>query len=353
MAKLKILLNTPDLDKSGGVANYYKTLEGKFKNDVLYNFIGGSSSSRLGIFFFIADYFIFTYRILRFRPDIVHLNPSLDTKSVVRDSLFLLISRLFRRRVLVSWHGWKVVTEKKIERKFLLLFRFIFRKAHGFTVLNSEIKDKLISWKISVPVFFMTAMYDEALIGDFIIGEKVYGDNILFLSRVEKAKGIYKALDSFALLNNKESRFFIAGSGNELEQVRKYVRERNIFNVEFLGYVIDSAKRKAFRECSIYILLSESEGMPISMIEAMAFGLAVITTPVGGIKDFFEEGKMGFVTDAEEPGEISEKITILFNDPVKLKEISDYNHQYASEKFASRKVAEKLDDIYLEIAQNR
>jgi len=85
--------------------------------------------------------------------------------------------------------------------------------------------------------------------------------------------------------------------------------------------------------------------MPNSALEAMAFGLPVITTRVGGIPDFFEAGKMGLFLDNRKPEHIAEKIKYLIERPQLMKQMSEYNYHYAMQHFYASKVAKRLENI--------
>ena len=80
-------------------------------------------------------------------------------------------------------------------------------------------------------------------------------------------------------------------------------------------------------------------------LEAMAFGLPIITTRVGGIPDFFEDGKMGLFLDSREPEHIAEKIRYLLDRPELMQQMSKYNFEYAKEHFYASKVAKRLEAI--------
>lgn len=92
--------------------------------------------------------------------------------------------------------------------------------------------------------------------------------------------------------------------------------------------------------------------MPSSVLEAMAFGLPVITRPVGGLKDFFEDGKMGFITESKAPEAFADLMEKLITDCDDRKKIARYNQRYAREHFMASKVAKRIENIYREILCN-
>jgi len=156
----KIIINTPDINKPGGVANFYLGLNGKFKDEVIYNYIGGSSKKSFFVFNLIADYFRFMVKIFKLKPSIIHINPSLDRKSLLRDSVFIIIAKLFGKKLLISWHGWQMKTEKSISDKHKRLFRFFFGKADGMTVLSEDFKNALLSWGIKCEIYVETTLFE-------------------------------------------------------------------------------------------------------------------------------------------------------------------------------------------------
>ena len=89
--------------------------------------------------------------------------------------------------------------------------------------------------------------------------------------------------------------------------------------------------------------------MPNSVLEAMAFGLPIVTRPVGGIRDFFEDGRMGYATDSLDSGDYTELLCRLVGNPDLRKRMGQYNRQFARQRFAASVVAERLVAIYARI----
>ena len=140
----------------------------------------------------------------------------------------------------------------------------------------------------------------------------------------------------------------IAGDGNATKEVRDYIAENDLqSNVYMVGYVRGEEKQKMFKDHDIYCFPTYyGEGMPNSVLEAMAFGMPVVTRPIGGIKDFFQNGYMGYLSESTQPEEIAECIKKIINNKKILCNIALYNHSFAIKNFMASKVARKLINEY-------
>jgi glycosyltransferase involved in cell wall biosynthesis len=180
--------------------------------------------------------------------------------------------------------------------------------------------------------------------------------NILFLSRVERQKGIIEALQSLAIVQamHPNVHLTVAGTGNALEEARHYVRKNKIPNVKFIGYVRGSQKAQAYSlaHCCLFPT-TWGEGMPITVVEAMAFGLPVITRPVGALADFFRDGEMGFLTESKDPAVFAQLVERLLIAPDLCKRMSRTNREYAMCHFTAPSVAARLGAIYQAIVKRQ
>ncbi|NJK85298.1 MAG: glycosyltransferase family 4 protein [Bacteroidales bacterium] len=181
------------------------------------------------------------------------------------------------------------------------------------------------------------------------------GLNLLYLARVEKEKGIYIALEAFKKLKNnrKDLVFSIAGDGTELKNVIAWVEHENIPDVKILGHLTGNQISDSFLEADIYLFPTfYKEGLPTSVLEAMAFGLPVITRPVAGIKDIFVNGEMGMLIESVSPDDFANAISDLMNNPATMIRIGKYNSQHAKQHYYGPKVAERIESVYESIAKN-
>lgn len=356
---MKVLITHPEFKDLGGVSNYFITLKDRVEIQNRNFSVGRRHEEKnplLKIFRLFNDYVRFIKVLKTEHYDLVHINPSLDFKSIVRDGVFILLAKHYKKKVIVFFHGWEKGFEKEIENKALWLFRSIYKKSNAFIVLASEFKSKLREWTFNQPIYLETTIIDDDMIKDFYIEKAIKkrtdsNCKILFFSRIIKEKGIYETIDAVRLLKNKfpDIELIIAGDGEELQNVKNYVKSNKVSNVIFAGYVRGEEKRKLFEDSYIYCFPTYAEGMPISVIETMAFGLPVVTRLVGGIADFFENSKHGFATESKNPSVFASYIEKLILDEELYKRISFYNYKFAQERFLASRAAKRLEKIYSQV----
>ena len=357
--KNRILIHAPNLSTPGGKQTYFASLLDHFTSDIDFFFYGaqGKKEGKFKVLTrLFSDFWKFHQKLKENKYDLVHLNPSMNMKSFFRDSIFALICRITGTKMTIFWHGWQWEFEKKVTQRILPYFRATFGKADSMIVLGKEFADQLKSYGYKNPILPITTVADPIFFKlknkfDNSDSKKVSKNEItlLFLSRIERVKGIYEALDSFEALQQSYTniKLKIAGTGGELAAAEAYIIKRGIQNIELLGWITGEGKAKAFYESDIYLLPSyHGEGLPCSILEAMASGLAVISTDVGGIKDFFEDGKMGYLVPMKDPKKITEKLTLLLDNTDDIKTMGQYNISYAHNRFTPEKVSYELEKIY-------
>jgi glycosyltransferase involved in cell wall biosynthesis len=248
----------------------------------------------------------------------------------------------------IFFHGWDWAFSELLDSNSKLRSRYVklINSSDNIFVLGLSFKDKLVSWGVNEnKIYLEKTMVDD----DFIPkNPNEFSDKksikLLFLSRVTKSKGIFQAVDAFNLhlQANSTSSFTIAGTGEDLEELREYVRSKNVRNINFVGFADDVMKRKLMSNHDVFILPSYSEGMPISIFEAMSYGLTVITRPVGGIPDYFVEGEMGFSIESLEPVDFAKALNTVVKDIDLRERVSFFNRKYILENVSSSVISNRL-----------
>ncbi len=362
MSRRRILITGPGLGDEGGVANYYNAVLKGLRADERFEieyFELGSTHRAAGPLYPVADQAGFRRVLKRFQPDLVHVNPSLTVKSFVRDGLVIHQARRRGLPVVVFFRGWSMLTEARIDREVGWLFRRTFAGANAFIVLGERFRRKLLGWGITAPILLETTTVPDGVMEGFSLDRKLAAlrDDatlkVLFLARLEPEKGPMATLQAVADLvrRGRPVTLTIAGDGPAMDDLRGFLAQHPELQgkVTMAGYVRGAAKRDLFHAHHVYCFPSEyGEGMPNSVLEAMALGLPIVTTTVGGLADFFEDGRMGHLVPGRDPAAIADRLERLVSDRPAAAAIAAYNHAYATKRFLSSDVARRLAGIYLE-----
>ena len=355
---MRVLVTTPPMSRPGGVSQYLRVLKPHLHEDVDYFTVGSRADGEgawTGLVRMVQDSWRFAKTLANGGYDVVHLNPSIGAKALVRDGLLLVIAKILRKTVVVFAHGWDQRCQRALFAHFSTPFRWVFGRADCFIVLGNCFKTTLRTLGYRRSVFVEGAPLEDDLLRDseqqpVRTWNRGSGDpfTILFLARVEKEKGIYEALEAHRLVHAKFSfvSLVVAGSGAELDAAIRYVSARQIPCVSFVGHLGTKDKCEAFRAADAYLFPSYNEGLPISVLEAMAFGLPVVTSAAGGLSEFFKHGEMGFMTESVCPEILASLVSRLINDPGLCSRISVFNRNYASRHFRGTQVAARLEGIY-------
>lgn len=342
---MKILINTPVLSKLAGVSSHYRGLRPYFSNDVRYFCIGAPKIRTLFFFWYYAKFLL---TLLSYRPDVVVVNPSMAPTAWKRDSVYMKLAWMFGIQTVCFFHGFHVV---EMEQKKSQIVRVLNRCSLIF-VLANEFRQILLDWGVKTPVKLTTTQVNEDLI-KCSNGNKVKSEvkNILYLARVTRAKGIFVALDVFSRLQKKYPllQFTVVGTGADLTQAKSYAEDKEIHNIVFTGGLWGNDVANAYIHADCYLFTSYHEGLPTSVLEAMSFGLPVVTRPVGGLKDFFEEGKMGYLVDSDKAEDYMEAMSLLMEQPTLVSDMSYHNYNYAHQHFAASKIAISLEQTIREV----
>ena len=115
--------------------------------------------------------------------------------------------------------------------------------------------------------------------------------------------------------------------------------------ITFIGEVSNEQVPKYMATSDIFVLPSLSEGFPNVCLEAMASGLPVIATKVGGLVEIIRDGQNGFLVNPETPREIAEKISLLLEDDELRERISSNNMEMVKD-YSWQVVVRRLEKVY-------
>lgn len=184
------------------------------------------------------------------------------------------------------------------------------------------------------------------------LGDKKEGDPkmIIFVGRLHPVKGVQYLIEAMAIIHRKmpNVKLVLVGDGVERSRLEELAKRLDLNGcIQFAGQVPQERIPQVMHQADIFSLLSLSEGFPVVLLEAMAAGLPIVATNVGGIPDIVEEEVNGYLVNVRSPEEISEKILFLLQNNEIWEEISATNREKA-ELFTWYKVADTVEKIYFE-----
>lgn len=175
------------------------------------------------------------------------------------------------------------------------------------------------------------------------------GTILVTASRLFHKNGIDDVVRALPAL--PEVTFVVAGIGPEESNLRRLAKELGVEKrTQFLGHVDHANLPALLRGADIFVRPSRSEGMGNAFIEAMAAGIPVIGTAVGGIPDFLEDGKTGFIANVDDPKSIAAAVENILTHPAHtaavVAEAKKLSAQYDWDTLAQRMKREAFEPLW-------
>lgn len=345
---MKILMVGPHPEKVKGgmstvIKSYYESqILNRNKIIAINTVVDGIKIKKLLIL--ISSYIKMFGTLITQKIDIVHIHLA-SRKSFYRKSLYINLASIFKKRIVIHMHGGEFDDfykneSNKYQQKYITK---TFNKASIILALGEEWQ-KRINQYTNTPV---EILYNSVDIGK----ENPYSyeyENILFLGRIEKEKGVYDLINAMKVVQSfdKESKLILAGDG-ELEKIKKVIRTLNLNeNVILTGWISQKDVRELLMKTSIFVLPSYNEGLPMSILEAMSLGIPIISTSVGSIPEVVENNINGKIILPGKIKELSNALIELIKDNEKRKKMSEINFYKIKKNFSNEVNHEKLNSIY-------
>jgi glycosyltransferase involved in cell wall biosynthesis len=299
--------------------------------------------------FFVQAWFRFSAMLIAGRVGWVHAHIA-SHASFWRKMLFLIPAFLCHKSVLFHLHASAFPAFYENEsggRVGKWLIRYALRHAKVRIALASHWK-RWLEQVTGLPVYIL---FNPVTIPRLQLNKQSPSPVLLFLGRLGAAKGVFDLLQATQHLVQSfpDLKLICAGDG-DVEEVRQRAHVLGIGkNVVTPGWVHGNDKERLLSEAWIYVLPSYSECLPMSVLEAMAAGLPVVTTPVGGTPDAVTHGVEGLLVEPGNVASLEKSISSLLADKELRIRMGEAARQKAIELFSAERVVAQLESIYREI----
>jgi glycosyltransferase involved in cell wall biosynthesis len=277
--------------------------------------------------------------------DIVHIHLATGLTSANRKLIFFIMAKFLHKKIIFHFHpsNEKYLFEKKNKK---ILF-YLFSKSDLVLVLSSKWKE-LIRTTLNLEEN-IRVLYNPC--PQVIRSYEPKKTHILFAGSIIPRKGYDTLLKAFARIAKKHPDWKIIFAGNgEIYKAQQVANNLEIIKqVQFLGWVSGQEKERAFQEASIYCLPSIGEGFPMGLLDAWAYGIPCVVTPVGGIPEIVTHEKNGLIFPIDDFNELSAQLTKLIEHRELRKTIVKNSDVYVTGIFNINNINKRLDKIYSSI----
>jgi len=175
-----------------------------------------------------------------------------------------------------------------------------------------------------------------------------HGTRVLFLGRLREKKGVFDLIRAVPLIRARvpNAQFSLAGDG-DIDSVRALAESLGVIDAIHLpGWVEGGEKEALLRNADVLVLPSYFEGLPVCVLEAMANGIPVVATKVGGIPDVLEDGLSGILVNAGDIDQLAVAITRVLHDTSLRARLQEAGLARVRERYAAEVVFEALRRCY-------
>jgi glycosyltransferase involved in cell wall biosynthesis len=342
----------PNADSRGGIAaviNVYRAagLFARWHIEYIATASHGTALAKIRVL--AAALVHFLWLLGSGRVAIVHAH-SASRASFWRKSIFILLAIAMRKPTILHLHGGKFEHFYRDEcgavRKALV--RSILTRVDRVVVLSPRWKHQV---QAIAPDANVLILFNPVVVTPVRNADRTSSNVLLFLGRLTREKGLFDLLEAIAIIQRRFPNVVLrCGGEGDSAVVKDRANELRIAErVELLGWLSGTAKQRALSEAAVYVLPSYAEGLPMAVLEAMAAGIPVVCTCVGGIPDAIEDGVEGFLVEPGDVNALADRIERLLRDVGLRDEFGLAAWTKAKKHFSTEHVIAELEALYEEL----
>jgi len=326
-----------------------KELKGDKKGDFYTHYIQLGVAPKTSLWGAISYAVKAFAQIRRINPDIVH------AQRFYREGLAAFLAKLLNKKRYCIWcRGSDVYLPWRFKGLALKLF---LGQADAVIALTQDMRGKIRQTyhrdASVIPNGIDLRRFEQLSCRSKVKSAPNGVKTLLFVGRLHRIKGVAYLIEAMTTIikRNPKARLLLVGDGEERQNLENLVTKLGLTKyVTFIGKVPNEKVPQYIAASDVFVLPSLSEGFGIVLLEAMACGLPIVATNVGGIPEIVQDGENGFLVEPENPEGIAQKVlTLLENDDLRRR-ISQNNLEKAK-NYSWEAAVDKLEKVYLEVVK--
>jgi len=298
---------------------------------------------------FILLYVKILKLLIKNNYDLVYATPCASGYQFYKDFGYCIISKLFTKNIAYHFHN-KGISVNKFVPSFIM---YVFFKKTKVILSAPSLFYDIERYVSKEDVYYCPyGINDDKHILTTTISKPLLKPKILFFAHMLREKGVFILLEACKILNEKNIDFScnFVGSWYDIkkDEFYSFVELNNLNSkVTFHGPQYGSQKDKFLDEADIFAFPTYYKGecFPLGLLEALRWGLPVITTFEGAIPDIVDDGISGFIIQQKNASSLAEKLEILINNQELRQEMGLAGRTKYEQKFTLEKFETKLMEI--------
>ena len=260
--------------------------------------------------------------IISFRPLLCFYFISVKYPTFFIDALFLIIIKILRVKYVLYIHGQVMYNIGSNSSKFInFIVKKVLSGAFGAIILGENLRKDLNQFIPGHRLFILPNAIED-FESKKIVRKKKDSDaiKVLFLSNIRRSKGIIEFLHMVKIVipKFKNVKFIIAGPIRCIsfkKEINNFIKDEELYTfIDMPGGVYGVQKENLFQDCDIFVFPTHDEAFGLVNLEALKWGLPIVSTNVGAIPEIVHHGVNGFIVEPRDANKLADYLMVLLKD---------------------------------------
>ena len=294
------------------------------------------------------------WQVREFQPDVVHI-----FFGIPDGPIGWLLKRVSGLPYLISLRGADVPSDevKRFARQYKVLrpfIRWLWHDADALVAVSNGLRSYAKETAPDLPIQVIPNAIDLSAFTPPVQRETDVSVRLLYVGRFNTFKNVETLVEAVGRLSQMDVGDFelnLVGEGEQRPVVERMVSELGLTRrVHFVGWVARDRIADHYRSADIFVTATTWEGMPNTVLEAMACGLPIVGTQASGLRELVRDGLNGYLVPIKDPDALVQALARLVDNGYERRRMGRQSRKLAEREFAWEYIAEQYVKVYEEVA---
>jgi glycosyltransferase involved in cell wall biosynthesis len=294
------------------------------------------------------------WQVREFQPDVVHI-----FFGVPDGPVGWLLKRVYGLPYIISLRGADVPSNevKRFARQYKVLrpfIRWLWHDADALVAVSNGLRSYAKETAPDLPIQVIPNAIDLSAFTPPVQRETDGPVRLLYVGRFNIFKNVETLVEAVGRLSQMDMGEFeldLVGEGEQRPVVERMVSELGLSRrVHFMGWVARDRIADHYRSADIFVTATTWEGMPNTVLEAMACGLPIVGTQASGLCELVRDGLNGYLVPIKDPNALAQALARLVDNGYERRRMGRQSRKLAEREFAWEYIAEQYVKVYEEVA---